>query len=521
MHHWLIPISHHPWPILAVVLAIACAEAIASVSAIVTVPASVVMFVAGALIGAGVLNVWLTVAAAVLGAIAGDGLTYELGRRYHADVGPWIKASGHKDSWASGERFVERHGVWSLVRARFCAPVRPIVPLLFGSAHMGRVKFWSINLASALVWAPVSLAPGMIVGASARVAEAISSRAAFAVMLLAILLYLVVRMARLAITRGLPLLKHTARHAVLMLMRRFPRFADSVQRRIKVDDPEFPAICAFALLFIASVWLFGGIVQDIVANDPLMQVDIALYTFLRSLQTAPVNALVAGVAAVNGRAPGFAMAAAVSGWFILRQNWKTAAWWAVALGVAAVLSPPGWVETAGVLPANWQAGTPHTPLPDGVAAFNILLYGLLGWIATRRQSAPWRNAVAITLALWTIIGGLADLYLGKAWLSGLLGGRALGMAWLAIFGGAYALWHVQDDVHPKGLVAVVVGSLTVVGLWAVPAAWQTARLSSVSAIQPVHSLTPGNLIDTILQQVPARRTDIGSENKAESLPWSP
>lgn len=518
MHPWLISISHHPWLILAVVLAVACTEAIASVSAIASVLASVVMFVAGALIGAGVLNVWLTAASAVLGAIVGDGLAYELGRRYHADIGPWIEASGHGDSWDRGGRFVERYGVWSLARVRLCVRLRPLVPLRFGTARMGRLEFWSINLASALAWTPVSLAPGMVVGASARVAEAISPRAAFAMMLLAILLYLVVRMTRLAITLGIPRLKHAARHGMLVLMRRFPRFADGVQRRIKVDDPEFPAICAFALLFLASVWLFGGILQDVVVNDPLMQVDTALYSFLRSLHTTPVNALVAGVAAVYGRAPGFAMAAAVSGWFILRRSSKTAAWWVIALGVAAVLSPPDWVETAGVLPANWQAGTPHTPLPDGQAAFNILLYGLLGWIATRRQSASWRNAVATTLALWIVVGGLTDLYMGKAWLSGLLGGWALGMAWLAILGGAYAFWHVQDDLHPKGLAVVVIGSLTVVGLWAVPAAWQTARLSSVSAIQPVHSLNTSNLIDKIRLQVPARRTDFGSQNKAESLP---
>ncbi|MCW3566468.1 hypothetical protein K6Y75_38660, partial [Burkholderia cenocepacia] len=107
--------------------------------------------------------------------------------------------------------------------------------------------------------------------------------------------------------------------------------------------------------------------------DPLMQIDTALYTFLRSLQTAPANALVAGIAAISGRLAGFAMAAAVCGWFILRRTWKTAAWWIIALGVAAVLSPSSWVETAAVSPASWQAGAPHTPLPDGQAAFNLLL----------------------------------------------------------------------------------------------------------------------------------------------------
>ncbi len=518
MHTWLISISNHPYPVLAVVLAVACAEAIPAVSAIAAMLAIIVMFFAGALIGAGMLNFWLTLASVVLGASAGDGLTYELGRRYHADVGSWIDEGGHHDRLTRGELFVERHGVWSLVRARFCTPVRPFVPLLFGIARMRPLKFWLINLASALAWAPVTLAPGMVVAASASAAEAISPRAAFAMMLLAILLYLVVRTAPLAITTGIPLLKHVGRHVMLVLMRRFPRFGAVVQRRIKIDDPEFPGICAFALLFLASVWLFGGVLQDVVANDPLMQVDTRLYTFLRSLHTTPANALVAGVAAMNGRLAGFSMAAAVSGWFILRQSWKTAAWWVTALGVATVLSPSGWVHTAAVLPANWQAGAPHTPLPDGQAAFNMLLYGFVGWIATRRQSGSWRSAVAITIAPWIVVGGLADLYLGKAWLSGLLGGWALGMAWLAILGGAYALRHVQDDIHPKGLAVVVVGSLAVVGLCTVPAALQSARLSPVSAVPPAYSLTPGYLVDTRPRQIPTRSADISSRNKVERSP---
>lgn len=451
-----------------------------------------------------------------MGAILGDGLAYELGRRYHADFGPWIEASGHRDSWARGEQFVERHGVGSLVRARLCAPVRPLVPLLYGSTRMGRPKFYALNLASALAWAPVSLAPGMVVGALPRVAEAISLHMTFAMIALAVLLYLVVWMVLLVITSGIPFLKQVARHAMLALIRRFPRVGDRVQRHVRVDDPAFPAVCAFTVIFVASVWVFGGVLQDVVANDPLMQVDTALYTFLQSLQTAPADALVAGVAAISGRLAGFVMAAAVCGWFILQRSWKTAAWWIVALGVAAVLLPSSWVETAAVSPANWQAGGPHTPLPDGQAAFNILLYGLLGWVGTRRQSVSWRSAVATALALWIVAGGLAALYLGKTWLSGLLGGWALGMAWLAILGGAYALWHVRDDVHPKGLAAVVIGSLVVVGLWTFSAASQTARLSSVSTFQPVYLRTSGNLTDVGMSQVPAGSAAINSENEVES-----
>ncbi|MCG5076712.1 LssY C-terminal domain-containing protein [Paraburkholderia tagetis] len=520
MHTWLVLPGHHPYLVSGVVVAITCAEAIPASSAIATVAAGAVMFVVGMLVGAGVLNMWLALASAVLGAIVGDALIYELGRRYHADIRSWAHSTGQDVVWARGEQFIGQHGAWSLLRARIFAPVRSTVPLQFGAARMGRPQFYRLNLASALVWAPVSLAPGMVVGASVTVADAVSTRLAVALILLLLLLYIVARVASLMVVNGIPLARRVARQAMLGLIRRFPWFENHVQRIIKIDDPEFPTVCAFALLLIASVWLFGGVLQDVIANDPLMRVDTALYTFLQSLQPTPVSTVAQGVAAMNGRIAGCAMAIAVFGWLMLQQSWKTAAWWIAALGVAVVLSPAHWPESGGVPPIDWQAGGPHTPLPDGLAAFNLLLYGFLAWVSTRGQKAAWRVAVAIVMALWIVVGGLADLFLGHAWLSGLLGGWALGMAWLAILGGAYALWHVSEPVHPKGLAVVATGTLLIAGSWVIPAALRETVMSPATSAQSVHTLTAREWRDTGWQRLPPRRTDIsGEEEEPLLLQW--
>lgn len=37
------------------------------------------------MVGAGALNGWVTLAIGALGAIAGDGISYELGHRYHGE----------------------------------------------------------------------------------------------------------------------------------------------------------------------------------------------------------------------------------------------------------------------------------------------------------------------------------------------------------------------------------------------------------------------------------------------------
>ena len=79
MHVWLSEISAHPYGALTIVFVVACAESLAVAGTF--VPAGFVMFAAGALIGTGVLNGWVTLGVTALDAIAGDGVSYELGRQ--------------------------------------------------------------------------------------------------------------------------------------------------------------------------------------------------------------------------------------------------------------------------------------------------------------------------------------------------------------------------------------------------------------------------------------------------------
>ncbi len=514
MHAWLVSISNHPHLVLTVVFAAACAESIAVVGT--AVPAGIIMFVAGVLIGAGALNGWLTLSVAALGAVIGDGLSYELGRRFHREVRAWWQVRGHEAVWMRGEQFVQRHGGKSIVLARFFAPVRAVVPLVVGAARMGRFSFYPVNIASALAWAPAHIAPGIVFGASAALAEAVSARLAAMLILLVVLLWLVVRVVRLVIRYGLPIARRIARLAMLRLARRFPRFGRHVLRTIGADDLEFTTLAALALLLVASVWLFAGVLQDVIANDPLMQADTALFAFLQSLRTAPVDTVMTALSVLNGYAVGLMVAAAVLVWLGLQRSWPTAAWWIVVVGVAAVLAPLVDATSNGAWPSSWQPGSPHTPLPDGQAAFSLLVYAFLGWVLARRQRVSWRAAVATAVALWIVLGGLADLYLGSAWLSGLLGGWSLGLAWLAVLAGAYTYWHVFDDVRPRALMLLVIGTLTVAGAWTIPRHLLPAPVTGHDE-RPTASLTVGQWLDTGWQQLPARRTEIGGDEE-EPLP---
>lgn len=513
MHAWLASIGAHPGLVLVIVFGVACAESLAVVGTF--VPAGIVMFAAGALIGAGILDGWVTLGVAALGAVAGDGISYELGHRYAREVRTWWVEKGHEAGWARGEQFVARHGGKSIVMARFFAPVRAIVPLVVGAARMPRHRFYPINIASALAWSPAHIGPGIVFGASAQLAEAVSGRLAAMLLLLAALLWLIVRLTRVAIQRGVPLARVGAQRAMARLERRHPRLASRLSGVVGPDRPESPTLLVLALLFIGSVWLFLGILQDVVAHDPLTRADTVIYSFLQGLRTAPVDDLMVGIVELSTWSAGLAMAAAVLVWLMVRRCWRTAGYWALTIAIAGAVSPVLEPDDY-VRPFAWQADVTHAPLPSGNATFNILIYGFLGWLLVHRRAPLWRSVVITLIAVWVALTGFARLYLGENWLADVLGGWSLGLAWFAVVAGLYTCQQVHDDLQPGLLACVVTGVLAIFGPWTSPGHLQ-AELDRYRPANHETAVTLKQWSDGGWRELPARRTELSGDQE-ESLP---
>ena len=148
-----------------VIFSMALLESLAIVG--VFVPGVVILFGAGTLIGAGVIDFWSSCLWAVLGAIIGDGLSYWLGHHYEnaTEKWPWFRV--HPEVLEKGTRFIEKYGDLSVALGRFFGPIRAIVPLVAGLLHMPPGRFYVANILSALVWAPAYLLPGMLAGSAA------------------------------------------------------------------------------------------------------------------------------------------------------------------------------------------------------------------------------------------------------------------------------------------------------------------------------------------------------------------
>src|SRR5690606_27242897 len=136
------------------------------------------MLAAGALVGLDRLDLVPLLAASVAGAFIGDGASFWLGRRYRDRLEDMWPFRRHPAWLSRGRDFFVRHGGKSVILGRFIGPLWPLVPRAAGMLGMRPASFVAINFASALLWAPAYLLPGVVFGASIALAGAVATRLA-------------------------------------------------------------------------------------------------------------------------------------------------------------------------------------------------------------------------------------------------------------------------------------------------------------------------------------------------------
>jgi membrane protein DedA with SNARE-associated domain len=138
------------------------------------IPGSALLLGLGVLVAAGALPAGPVVLAAMLGAALGDSSGYWLARW----LGPGLVRRYLPQRWrrlyARAVLGFRRWGWWAVFVSRFFAPLRAFVPVVAGLSQMGHGRFQSANIPSAILWAPLVLMPGLLLG---PVAEAFRGHA--------------------------------------------------------------------------------------------------------------------------------------------------------------------------------------------------------------------------------------------------------------------------------------------------------------------------------------------------------
>lgn len=128
------------------------------------VPATAIMLVIGGLLGGGVLHPLPVVVCAILGAVLGDIVSYAVGRSMGPRVVYRWPFARYREQVARTRLFFRRFGFATIFFGRFLGPIRSTVPLVAGIMAMDQRRFQLANVLSAILWAPVMLAPGWLLG---------------------------------------------------------------------------------------------------------------------------------------------------------------------------------------------------------------------------------------------------------------------------------------------------------------------------------------------------------------------
>ena len=462
-------------------------------------PGVAIMFGVGALVAAGALELWPTLLWAAAGAVAGDGFSFWLGRHYHQRLRVIWPFNRYPALMNRGVDFFNRHGGKSVILARFIGPVRPILPAVAGMLDMPPRRFFVVNVLSALLWAPAYTLPGVVFGASLSLAAEVAGRLAALLLILAVVIWFGIWLVRRA-------LRYLQPRAGFLLA----RILDWSQRRrwaeplvAAVLDPQHPEarglltlVGLLGLLSPLTVWLFNGWLSGL---------DLFLFEALRELHTPLADLLLVIITGLGDTIMLYAVLGVGCLWLAARQRYNAAVHWLAAALVTSLLTYLLKHLIGVPRPQALYEGLSTYAFPSHHASLSVAVYGFLAVLIARELDPTRRWLPYVGAALLIIPIGFSRLYLGAHWLSDVLGGLALGLTVLALFGIAYRR-HPAAALPWRSLALIALLTLGAGSGWRMGTELD-AQLARYSEVEPRQTLSAADWWNGAWQTLPAQRHD--------------
>jgi membrane protein DedA with SNARE-associated domain len=153
-------VSAHAWLAYLTLFLAALLEAVPVVGSV--IPGSTVILALSALVPGGELQLGPVLAAAIAGALLGDGTAYLAGHRSQREIlGTW-PLTNYPRVIKQSEAFFNRWGALAVFFARFVPPIRAFVPITAGALGMPPPRFYLVNIPAVLLWAAAHVLPGVL-----------------------------------------------------------------------------------------------------------------------------------------------------------------------------------------------------------------------------------------------------------------------------------------------------------------------------------------------------------------------
>lgn len=457
-------IGQNPLAAGVVIFLIAFCDALVIVG--VAVPAVPLLFAVGTLVGLGHVDGTYALVCASLGAFFGDSLSYWVGHRYGPQLRQRWPFRKHPQWLEHGEAAFRRHGMKSIVMARYVGAIRPFVPAIAGMLKMRLRQYVPASLVAAVLWSATFLVPGWVFGTSLELVAAVAGR-------LAVVLAVVLVLVALIWAGVFYLWRWLGAHTTEMIERalgwshRHPVLGRYSEALIDPNRPESASLFFLAAVLLAAGWGFFTILISVGGGSAPSQLDLMVHQAMFGLRNPLADVPMAFLATLGDAAVLAPAVLGVFAWLWWRRR-RIAAWhWLAAPAFALALT---WM-------LGYLLHMPKPPAATVVAGFSFpsatvtlatVVYGFFAVLIARELPGRRRAWPYVVAALAVALLGFARLYLGAHWLSDVLAGTLLGLLWIAALGIAYRRRVVRSFwVRPTATIFFI----TIIGM----ASWHGSR----------------------------------------------
>jgi len=443
-----------PWAYVVVGL-LATAEA---VFVGLVLPGELALLLGGFLAYQGRVSLAGMVAVAAVAAVAGYLLGYETSCR----LGPALRTSalGRRlgpARWDRVEAVLAARGGQAIFFGRFVGLLRALMPAAAGMAEMPYRTFLVYAVADGLIWAPGFVLLGYLAGRSYERVAALASPAGLVLLVLVGGVLAAARwVARHPDQVRARLARQLKRPAVLALRRRYSTQLGFLARRFSPRGALGLSLTVGLAAVVGFGWLFGGITEDVIKGNELTALDSPVAHWLAGQRVAWLTAVMRAATELGSVRVIAPLVAATALLLVIRtQRADAAALLVIAAAGASLLVALVKLLIGRARPDRRAAGAGRQLQfpPSGHSAQAVATYGALAYLAGRAVSRWGQRVAAWTVAtLIAVLVGFSRLYLGVHWLSDVLGGYALGAAWLAIVITASATYRRlrEQEASPVG-----------------------------------------------------------------------
>jgi membrane protein DedA with SNARE-associated domain/membrane-associated phospholipid phosphatase len=416
----------------------------------VPLPGETILISAGILVQRGDLDLGDAIFFGILGAIVGDQIGYwagrEGGRPFILRYGRYVWITPQRLGRA--EAFFARHGGKAVFLARFFSGLRVFGALVAGMSRMPWGTFILYNALGGAIWATAAVLVGYFLGSSLGVVDRWTGQASILLLALAVLA-LVLYLSYRWVTRH----QERVKGAIERIGgRRVYAFLESpvglwLRRRFSPHGVYGLTLTLGLILTGLFSWAFGGVVQDVVARDPLVRADLTILRFFH-LHSEPY--LTTGVNVLEAVfSPEMLLSvAALAGFTLVLLGRRRGDFEVRFSGIVLLATALGTGVLTGLFKILFQRPRPPSSLQlvheigygfpgahaVAVVAIGAAVWYLFGLRPLGRWGGSWQARARIGLAVvaLALLVGFGRMYTGANYPSDVLAGWALGGLWASV-----------------------------------------------------------------------------------------